>query len=58
MVTDELYRILGYRSEDLLSLLYGGDPLPLEFLEETYSRRIVEGGRWMRPEERGETIPI
>ena len=46
-----------YRAEDLLGLLQDGDLGPVVPLEDLDPRRVVDGGRRVRPEERGEALP-
>lgn len=45
-------------SEDLRGLLDGGDLGPLPLLEELHARGVVQRGRRVRAEERGEPPPV
>ena len=46
-----------YRAKDLLGLLQDGHLGPVVPLEDLDPRRVVDGGRRVRPEERGEALP-
>ena len=46
-----------YRAKDLLGLLQDGHLGPVVALEHLDPRRVVHGGRRVRPEERGEALP-
>ena len=49
--------VRSYRAKDLLGLLQDGDLGPVVPLEHLDPRRVVHGGRRVRPEERGEALP-
>lgn len=46
------------RGEDFSGLLDSGDAGPLPLLEELHPGGVVQGGRWVRPEEGGEALAV